>query len=128
MGLLVNGEWHTDWYDTEKTGGEFVRDDPGFLDWIVPEGESAPDGRRAFPAEAGRYHLYVSYACPWAHRTLIVRHLKGLEDLITVSVVDAEMRTAGHSQESFPRTMIRFMMSPTCTACTSAPVPSIPGG
>ena len=86
MGLLVKGEWHTDWYDTESSGGEFVRTDAQYRNAI---------GDPEYPAEAGRYHLFVSLACPWAHRTLIFRKLKKLEDIIGVTVVDAEMLEHG---------------------------------
>ncbi len=81
MGMLVDGVWRDEWYDTKRSGGRFVRKDASFRGWI------SADGSTAFPAEAGRYHLYVSYACPWAHRTLIFRRLKGLEDAIGISVV-----------------------------------------
>ncbi len=81
MGMLVEGVWHDKWYDTKETGGHFVRHDSSFREWIEP------DQRARFPFEAGRYHLYVSYACPWAHRTLIVRKLKQIESAIDVSVV-----------------------------------------
>ncbi len=81
MGLLIDGIWHDKWYDTKSTGGRFVRQQSQFRHWITAEGE---DG---FKAEANRYHLYVSYACPWAHRTLIFRAIKGLEEMISVSVV-----------------------------------------
>ena len=86
MGKLVDGVWHDAWYDTKSTGGKFVRTNAKFRNWVTPVGANAPSGK-AFKAEAGRYHLYVSYACPWAHRTLIFRRLKGLEDMIGVSVV-----------------------------------------
>ncbi len=91
MGLLVDGVWKTDWYDTEKTGGRFVRDTAKFRNWITPDGAPGPTGEGGFRAEPGRYHLYVSHACPWAHRAMIFRALKGLEDLITVSVVSPYM-------------------------------------
>jgi putative glutathione S-transferase len=94
MGKLIDGTWHDVWYDTKKTGGKFVRMDAAFRNWITPDGANAPSGK-AFPAEAGRYHLYVSYACPWAHRTLIFRKLKGLEDMISVSVVNHFMGAHG---------------------------------
>ncbi len=97
MGLLKNGKWHTDWYDTEASDGEFVREDSGFRDWVIAPGSSAPADRRGFAAASGRYHLYVSYACPWAHRTLIFRRLKDLEPHIGLSVVDAEMLDDGWS-------------------------------
>lgn len=89
MGLLVNGEWRTDWYDTEKSGGRFVRPDAGFRGWLKAD----PDAE--FPAAPGRYHLYISLACPWACRTLIFRKLKGLESLIGLSIVDPFMGDDG---------------------------------
>ena len=95
MGLLVDGEWHTDWYDTKSTKGRFVRKDSSFRNWITSDGSPGPSGEGGFPAEPGRYHLYVSMACPWAHRTLIFRRLKGLEEMISVSVVNAYMGDEG---------------------------------
>ncbi|WP_216910797.1 glutathione S-transferase family protein [Synechococcus sp. CCY 0621] len=87
MGLLVDGVWKDQWYDTGKSAGRFERATAAFRHWITPDGSAGPSGEAGFPAEAGRYHLYVSLACPWAHRTLIVRALKGLGDLIPLSVV-----------------------------------------
>jgi len=87
MGLLVDGVWHDEWYDTSKTGGRFERSKSQFRDFVTRTGEPAEGRSRGFKAEPGRYHLYVSYACPWAHRTLIFRKLKKLEDVISVSVV-----------------------------------------
>ncbi|MEM8608473.1 MAG: glutathione S-transferase family protein [Myxococcota bacterium] len=98
MGKLIDGQWRDVWYDTKSTGGKFVRTDAKFRNWITPDGENAPSGK-AFKAEAGRYHLYVSYACPWAHRTLVFRKLKGLEDMISVSVVHPFMGTEGWTFE-----------------------------
>jgi len=95
MGMLVEGVWHDVWYDTEATKGHFKRAASQFRNWITPDGAPGPSGEGGFAAEAGRYHLYVSYACPWAHRTLIFRKLKKLEDLITVSVVDPLMLAKG---------------------------------
>jgi putative glutathione S-transferase len=97
MGLLVDGTWHTNWYDTKRSGGEFQRSAALFRNWITPDGTAGPTGRAGFKAESGRYHLYVSLACPWAHRTLIFRQLKGLEDHITVSVVHPDMLDQGWS-------------------------------
>lgn len=97
MGLLKNGAWSAQWYDTEKTGGEFVREQSGFRDWVMAPGAAPAGGARAYPAESGRYHLYVSYACPWAHRTLIFRRLKGLEQHVGLSVVDPQMLEHGWS-------------------------------
>lgn len=87
MGMLVEGQWRDVWYDTSSTGGRFVRTDAAFRNWITADGRPGPSGGGGFVAEAGRYHLYVSLACPWAHRTLIMRAFKGLEGLISVSVV-----------------------------------------
>ncbi len=95
MGLLVDGKWHDQWYDTAKTGGKFVRSQSQFRNWITPDGSPGPSGRGGFKAEAGRYHLYVSLACPWASRVMILRALKGLEDMISVSVVNPYMGSNG---------------------------------
>ncbi|HZY49269.1 MAG TPA: glutathione S-transferase family protein, partial [Devosia sp.] len=91
MGQLVEGHWSTDWYETQKTGGQFIRPDAPFRNWITADGRAGPSGDGGFKAEAGRYHLYVSYACPWAHRTLVFRALKGLESILPVSVVSPKM-------------------------------------
>ncbi|MEO1239567.1 MAG: glutathione S-transferase family protein, partial [Pseudomonadota bacterium] len=95
MGQLVDGVWKDQWYDTSSTGGAFVRSTAKFRNWITPDGSPGASGEGGFKAEAGRYHLYVSYACPWAHRTLIFRTLKGLEDIIGVSAVHPDMLTDG---------------------------------
>ncbi|HHC6500663.1 TPA: glutathione S-transferase family protein [Vibrio parahaemolyticus] len=89
MGKLVEGVWHDVWYDTKANGGKFVREDAGFRDWIKNDSEAV------FQPESGRYHLYVSLACPWAHRTLIFRKLKGLEPHIDVTVVCPDMLSQG---------------------------------
>lgn len=91
MGLLVDGKWHDEWYDTGKTGGKFEREAARFRNWVTADGSPGPDGEGGFKAESGRYHLYVSLACPWAHRTLIFRKLKGLESHIGVSIVHPDM-------------------------------------
>lgn len=95
MGRLVDGRWRDEWYDTDATGGEFVRQDAAFRNWVTADGAPGPTGDGGFKAEAGRYHLYVSLACPWAHRTLIFRALKGLEDVVGVSVVHPHMLAHG---------------------------------
>ena len=95
MGLLVDGVWQDQWYDTRSTGGRFERKPSAFRNWVTPDGSPGPSGSGGFKAEAGRYHLYVSLACPWAHRTLIVRALKGLEGAISVAVVDPHMGVEG---------------------------------
>jgi len=87
MGLLVDGNWQDRWYDTESSGGRFERQASSFRSWITADGSPGPSGEGGFRAEPGRYHLYASYACPWAHRTLIYRSLKGLEEAIGVSFV-----------------------------------------
>ncbi|MDK3020250.1 glutathione S-transferase family protein [Pseudodonghicola flavimaris] len=97
MGMLVDGIWQDVWYDTKSTGGRFERSNAAFRNWITPDGRAGLTGRDGFAAESGRYHLYVSLACPWAHRTLIFRKLKGLEDHISISVVHPEMLDQGWS-------------------------------
>jgi putative glutathione S-transferase len=91
MGQLVDGKWSTQGYDSKKTGGRFVRPQSGFRNWITADGSAGPTGTGGFAAEAGRYHLYVSLACPWAHRTLVFRKLKDLEPLVDISITDAKM-------------------------------------
>jgi len=87
MGMLINGHWEDVWYDTKSSSGHFVRSDAQFRNYITADGSAGPSGRGGFKAESGRYHLYASYACPWAHRALIYRSLKGLENMIDVSFV-----------------------------------------
>ncbi|MGI9330543.1 MAG: glutathione S-transferase family protein [Gammaproteobacteria bacterium] len=99
MGLLVDGQWHDQWYDTDTTGGRFVRSESQFRNWITADGSPGPTGEGGFKAEAGRYHLYVSWACPWAHRTIIYRELKGLQNFISLSVVNAYMGPEGWTFE-----------------------------
>jgi putative glutathione S-transferase len=95
MGLLIEGVWHDRGYDTKSSGGRFVRWDSAFRNWVTRDGSPGPTGEGGFAAERGRYHLYVSLACPWAHRTLIFRELKGLQDAIGVSVVHWHMGEHG---------------------------------
>ena len=102
MGLLVEGRWHDDWYDTASTGGRFVRKDSTYRNWITPDRSAGPNGQGGFRAEAGCYHLYVSLACPWAHRTLIMRALKGLQKMIGISVVNWVMRERGWTFDDAP--------------------------
>ena len=87
MGLLVDGVWQDKWYDTRKSGGRFERAESRFRNWVTADGSAGPSGECGFAAAKGRYHLYVSHACPWAHRTMIFRKLKRLEDVISLSVV-----------------------------------------
>ena len=95
MGLLIDGEWQDQWYETKSTGGAFKRTEAQFRNWITADGRAGPSGEAGFKAESGRYHLYVSHACPWANRTMIFRALKGLEDHISVSVVHPDMLDKG---------------------------------
>ncbi|MFD1795982.1 glutathione S-transferase family protein [Paracoccus aurantiacus] len=95
MGKLVDGIWHDQWYDTESTGGRFQRTTTSWRNWITPDGAPGPTGEGGFAPESGRYHLYVSLACPWAHRALIFRALKGLTPHIDVSAVHPDMLSEG---------------------------------
>jgi glutathionyl-hydroquinone reductase len=102
MSLMINGELREDWLESETERGEFVRKESLFRNWVTADGAPGPTGEGGFAAEPGRYHLYVSWACPWAHRTLIFRKLKGLEDLISVSVVNPYMHEPGWTFEPHP--------------------------
>jgi putative glutathione S-transferase len=102
MGQLVEGFWKDQWYDTASTGGEFKRENASFRNWVTADGAPGPSGEGGFRAEPGRYHLYVSYACPWAHRSLIMRSLKGLEEMIGLSVVHWRMMESGWTFEPGP--------------------------
>ncbi|MBE0506612.1 MAG: glutathione S-transferase family protein [Marinospirillum sp.] len=102
MGLLVEGQWHDQWYDTDETGGRFERSESQFRNWVTADGSAGSTGKAGFKAEAGRYHLYVSLACPWAHRTLIFRRLKGLEKMIDLSVVHWFMGEHGWTFQQGP--------------------------
>jgi glutathionyl-hydroquinone reductase len=94
-GLFVDGVWQSQWYDTAATGGRFTMTEPRFRNWITPDGKPGPSGAGGFPAERGRYHLYVSLACPFAHRAIIFRKLKRLEEVISLSSVDPVMGEQG---------------------------------
>ncbi|WP_108861295.1 glutathione S-transferase family protein [Ruegeria sp. Alg231-54] len=100
MGLLVDGKWHDTWYDTKSTGGAFKRSAAQFRNWLTADGSAGPSGKGGFNAETDRYHLYVSLACPWAHRTLIFRELKGLNKHVSVSVVHPDMLDKGWTFET----------------------------
>lgn len=99
MGALIDGKWHDVWYDTEATKGRFVRSESQFRNWITPDGSPGPTGRGGFKAEPDRYHLYVSFACPWAHRVLLYRKLKNLEALLPLSAVNLFMGSEGWTFE-----------------------------
>ncbi len=100
MGQLIDGIWHDTWYDTKKSSGKFVRDNATFRHWITADGSAGPTGDAGFKAQSGRYHLYVSHACPWAHRTLIFRAIKGLTDHISISAVHPDMLSDGWTFET----------------------------
>lgn len=104
MGLLIDGQWHDQWYNTEKSGGDFQREDAQLRNWVTADGSAGPSGDAGFKAESGRYHLYVSLACPWAHRTLIFRQLKQLQNHISVSVVSPDMLDQGWTFEQLSGT------------------------
>jgi putative glutathione S-transferase len=95
MGLLQEGKWVDKWYDTKSTGGRFLRKSPQFRNWITADGSAGSSGKEGFKAEKDRYHLYVSLACPWAHRTLIFRSIKGLENILPISIVHWYMAENG---------------------------------
>lgn len=95
MGLLQHGRWVDQWYDTKVSDGRFIRKSPQFRHWITPDGSPGISGDGGFVAEHDRYHLYISLACPWAHRALIFRAIKGLEDMVSVSVVHWYMAEHG---------------------------------
>jgi len=99
VGLLVDGQWQDKWYDTKTSKGKFVRSEAQFRNWVTADGSVGASGKAGFKAEVGRYHLYVSYACPWAHRTLIFRKLKGLEEMVSLSVVNWFMGSTGWTFE-----------------------------
>lgn len=102
MSLMVKGKLQDDWYESETESGEFIRQDSQFRNWVTPNGQPGPTGEGGFAAEPGRYHLYVSYACPWAHRTLIFRKLKKLQDIISVNVVHPDMEPEGWTFTDYP--------------------------
>ncbi len=102
MGMLVDGVWQDRWYDTARTGGRFVRSQARFRNWVTPDGAPGPTGEGGFAAEPGRYHLYISRACPWAHRTTILRALKGLEGMVSLSVTHWLMAEHGWTFEPGP--------------------------
>lgn len=99
MGLLQDGKWVDRWYDTKSNQGRFKRKEAQFRNWVTKDGSAGSSGKGGFKAESGRYHLYISYACPWAHRTLIFRTLKGLEKMISLSVVNWYMAEDGWTFE-----------------------------
>jgi putative glutathione S-transferase len=101
---MINGELRGDWHQEEVEEGEFVRKESVFRDWITPDGRAGPSGECGFRAELDRYHLYVSHACPWSHRTTIFRKLKGLDDVISLSVVHPHMGDKGWRFEDYPGT------------------------
>lgn len=105
MGLLQNGQWVDKWYETESTNGQFMRADAQFRNWITADGSAGPSGENGFKADVDRYHLYISHACPWAHRALIFRTLKGLKRMISLSIVDWYMGEHGWTFQSDDETI-----------------------
>ncbi len=134
MGMLIDGKWRDDSDSRHKKDGSFQRREAAFRNWVTADGGPGPSGEGGFKAEAGRYHLYVSLACPWAHRTLIVRKLKQLEDAIPVSVVHWHMADKGWSFEAGPGCTgdplfgakfiheVYLRADPSCTSRASVPV------
>jgi len=104
-GVFVDGVWHTQWYDAAANGGRFVPAEPVFRNWVTPDGSAGPSGEGGFAAERGRYHLYVSLACPYAHRTVIFRKLKELESVISMSILDPVMGEQGWEFGTTPGTI-----------------------
>lgn len=102
MGRLVDGIWQDRWYETKQAGGRFIRAQSQYRNWVTADGSAGPSGEAGFKAELDRYHLYVSLACPWAHRTLVFRALKGLESIIPISVVHWFMGAEGWTFEHGP--------------------------
>jgi putative glutathione S-transferase len=102
MGILVDGKWQDVWYDTRASQGRFVRNESQFRNWVTRDGSAGPTGKAGFRAAAGRYHLYISRACPWAHRTIIFRKLKGLEKMISISAVNSYMGPEGWTFDPGP--------------------------
>jgi len=102
--MLIEGKWSAEWQPIQATdsNGRFIRKDSSFRNWVTPDGSAGPTGRGDFKAEAGRYHLYVALICPWASRTLMARKLKGLDDVISVSVVNPTLGDQGWSFLSSP--------------------------
>ena len=95
MGMLIKGELVDNWLEKEIDGGEFKRMESSFRNWVTVDGSAGPTGDLGFKAEADRYHLYVSAACPWAHRTIIFRKLKKFEHIIGLSIVEPDMLEQG---------------------------------
>ena len=95
MGYLDNGKWVDQWHNTKDTKGRYVRKPSIYRNWITKDGSAGITGKEGYKAEKNRYHLYISWACPWAHRAMIFRSIKGLEDIITISCVNPFMRDKG---------------------------------
>jgi len=117
MGLLIDGVWREDSHDKKRMqAGRFVRPQTRFRNWITADGSAGPSGEGGFPAARSRYHLYVALSCPWAHRTLIFRRLKALEDVVSMSVVErSSMTMAGSSQRPMRQTASKIWRRSTCS-------------
>jgi glutathionyl-hydroquinone reductase len=126
-GVFVDGVWHSEWYDTSANGGRFVPAEPVFRNWITPDGSPGPSGEGGFAAERGRYHLYVSLACPYAHRTVIFRKLKDLESAISISILDPVMGEQGWEFGASPGTIADTVNGKSASAKSiCAPIRAIP--
>lgn len=99
MGLLVDGKWYDDWDNSKDNDGRLIETESQFRSWITADGSAGPTGESGFQAEPNRYHLYIAYPCPWAHRALVMRKLKGLDDLVSVSVLNPDRGEKGWSFE-----------------------------
>jgi len=102
LGVMIEGRWHDRWYDTKASEGRFVRSESQFRNWVTPDGEPGPTGAGGFKAELGRYHLIAALACPWTHRTLIFRALKGLAHIVSMSVTHWRMGPEGWTFDEGP--------------------------
>ena len=127
MGHMMNGRWVDDDRITADVRGAFVRADSQFRSWVTADGNAGPSGSGGFKAEPGRYHLFVSYNCPWAHRTIIFRKLKKLENVISMSLAD-KPKTAGWAYSEVDRRLstAKKTASFVCIKFTRPRMPTIP--
>lgn len=124
MGYMLNGKWVDDDRITADMRGAFVRADSQFRSWVTPDGSAGPSGKAGFKAEPGRYHLFVSYNCPWAHRTIIFRQLKNLAGLVSMSLADKPKRQDGPMAKRSMIFSLRKMASFDCIRFTRLRTPT----